>query len=82
MQGDLDKDADVKALLETTIKCYGKLDILVRKIIKLKKLYKAHSKGWGMEMSTETRSHSGSFMVTFKLFFFNPFPLRVNYGDM
>ena len=32
MQGDLHSDADVKALLETTIKCYGKLDILVSKI--------------------------------------------------
>ena len=29
MQGDLEKDEDIKALLEATIKHFGKLDILV-----------------------------------------------------
>ena len=29
MQGDLEKDEDIKALLEATIKQFGKLDILV-----------------------------------------------------
>lgn len=29
MQGDLEKDEDVKALFEATIKEFGKLDILV-----------------------------------------------------
>ena len=31
MQGDLEKDEDIKALLEATIKHFGKLDILVSK---------------------------------------------------
>ena len=30
VQGDLENDEDVKTLLGTTIKRYGKLDILVR----------------------------------------------------
>ena len=30
MQGDLETDEDVKTLLGTTIKQYGKLDILVK----------------------------------------------------
>ena len=29
VQGDLEKDEDIKALLEVTIKQFGKLDILV-----------------------------------------------------
>ena len=29
MQGDLEKDEDIKALLEAAIKQFGKLDILV-----------------------------------------------------
>ena len=32
MQGDLEKDEDIKALLEATIKQFGKLDILVRSL--------------------------------------------------
>ena len=35
VQGDLEKDEDIKALLEATIKHFGKLDILVRTILSL-----------------------------------------------
>ena len=36
MQGDLEKDEDIKALLEATIKQFGKLDILVRVLFLLR----------------------------------------------
>ena len=35
VQGDLEKDEDIKALLEATIKHFGKLDILVRTMLLL-----------------------------------------------
>ena len=35
VQGDLEKDEDIKALLEATIKQFGKLDILVRTMLLL-----------------------------------------------
>lgn len=35
VHGDLEKDEDIKALLEATIKHFGKLDILVRTILLL-----------------------------------------------
>ena len=35
VQGDLEKDEDIKALLEATIKHFGKLDTLVRTMLLL-----------------------------------------------
>lgn len=35
VQGDLEKDEDIKALLEATIKHFGKLDVLVRTMLLL-----------------------------------------------
>ena len=35
VQGDLEKDEDIKALVEATIKHFGKLDILVRTMLLL-----------------------------------------------
>ena len=35
VQGDLEKDEDIKALLEAAIKHFGKLDILVRTVLSL-----------------------------------------------